>query len=388
MLLETLAPRHEITLVALAWNATDRAALAAWQARGLAIRAIPHGRAVQVRNLRGDPRRPLQQIVATSPALARAVRALLAEAAAGQRPFDAIHVEHLRGASALQLGPALGARTILDAVDCIAELARLTQRHNPGRLARLLATIDEGRTRRLEAFFTAAADVTTVVADRDREALIEGGAGGRIVVVPNGVPRFERPGELTRDPVAIFTGKLSYHANQAALRLLLGAIWPRVRALLPTARLIVAGAEPPGWLRRAAGRDGVSLHGDVAEMLPLIARARVALAPTVYGVGIQNKVLEAMACGVPVVATPSAVEGLLPAARGCALIAADPASFAGHVARIMADDQLAAGVGEAGRAYVRAWHDWERTAAYFEMLYAGGAPPAAMPVPGASVRVA
>lgn len=373
MLLETLSQRHEITLAALAWNEEDRAALAVWQARGLVVHTIPHTRAGRLGALIGDPRRPLQQIAATSPTLASTVRALIAEAARRGHHYDALHVEHLRGAAALCPTPDLGVRVVFDAVDCIAELARLTRRHNPNHLVRLLAGVEEKRTRFLEAGYVAAADAVAVVADRDRQALIAGGAPDRISVVPNGVPLREREVGLTDEPVAIFSGKLSYHANQAALRLLLAEIWPRIRSAVPDARLIVAGAEPPGWVARASGRDGVLLIPHPREMLPLIAGARVALAPTVYSVGIQNKVLEAMACGVPVVATPSAAEGLLSAAQGRLLLADDPATFAWRAVQVLSDGVLARRLGHGGQEYVRAHHSWGRAADQFEALYAGHA---------------
>jgi polysaccharide biosynthesis protein PslH len=371
MLLDSLAQRHTITLISLTWGSDDRAALAEWRDRGLEVHAVPHPRATRLRGLLGDPRRPLQQAASVSPDLARLARRLVGEATRRGRPYDAIHVEHLRGAVALGLPSHPGIRTVFDSVDCIAELARLTRRHSPSMLTRMIAAVEEQRTRRLEAVLTVAADAVAVVAERDRAALLEGGAPDRIAVIPNGVPIFDAPPVPAADPVAIFTGKLSYHANQAALRLLLENIWPRVRSRLTSARLIVAGAEPPGWLSAHAGRDGVTLLANPPAMLPLIARSRVALAPMVYSVGIQNKILEAMACGVPVVATSSAAAGLLPAARNRFLLADNVAAFAERTTQLLADAPLAARIGLDGQEYAREYHSWQRSAALFEGLYAG-----------------
>ena len=369
MLLETLAQRHQITLVALVWDAADLRALLAWRERGVVVHPIGHGRGARLRSLCGDPRRPLQQIASTSPRLARTVRALLADAARSGQPYDALHVEHLRGAAALRLAADLPVRVVFDAVDCIAELARLTRRHNPRPALRWVAAVEEGRTRRLETALVGAADAVAVVAARDRDALLSGGAAERITVIPNGVPRFVRHGNLTAEPIVIFTGKLSYHANAAALRLFLREIWPLVRGAVPAARLLVAGADPPDWLRQVVGRDGVMLNAQPPEMLPLIAAARVAVAPMTYSVGVQNKVLEAMACAVPVVATAAAAEGLLPAAEGRVLVEDASAAFAQRVVQLLGDDVLAESLGLAGQEYVRAHHSWGQSAAQFEALY-------------------
>lgn len=370
MLLEQLASRHEITVVSLRWGAADDVALDALRAREIETHAVPHGAVARARALRGDPRRPLQQVVATSPAFSSLVRRLIAEGSRRGRPYDVVHVEHLRGAAALHLENATGVHTVFDAVDCIAELARLARRTSPNRLVRWLARYEEDRTRRLESVYVASAAVTTVVAERDRAALERGGACGRIEVVPNGVPVRSTPVPLTGEPVAIFTGKLSYHANQAALRWLLAEIWPLVRAEVPEARLIVAGADPPAWLRRAES-DGVLVIPNPPRMDVCIEQARVALAPIVYSVGIQNKVLEAMARGVPVVATSSAVEGLPPQARPAVLPSESAHEFALATARLLTDDALASALGHAGHDYVAQHHRWERVAERFEQLYRG-----------------
>jgi len=370
MLIAELTRRHEITLVALAWDASDLESLHEWSTCGVDVRVIPHG----VRSWAPRAYRvfwqPFQQIVATSPGLTQTVRALVAEANATGRPFDVLHIEHLRGASAADLNTQLGIWTVFDAVDCISELARLTWRHNPAPLTRLVAWREEQPTRRLERTFASAADVTTVVAQRDADALRAFSPEARIEVIPNGVRCLSAPLVLSPEPVVVFTGKLSYHANQAAIRWFIDAIWPMVLPTVPDARLVVAGADPPGWLVARSGSQRVTVLANPPEMQKVIASARVAIAPMPYSVGIQNKILEAMAAGLPVVATAAARGGLNIEGANALLESSDASSFAANVIRLLIDDQLAQRLGQRGYDYVRAQHSWQATAARFESLYA------------------
>jgi glycosyltransferase involved in cell wall biosynthesis len=221
----------------------------------------------------------------------------------------------------------------------------------------------------LEARLLAAADVVTVAAERDRRALLRSNELTRIVTIPNGVTLPPYPAAPTADPHVIFTGKLSYHANAAAARRLLADVWPRVRAKIPEARLTLAGADPPGWLRRAAHQPGIELVANPDDLGALVQTARVAAAPIVYSVGIQNKVLEAMAAGVPVVGTSSAAAGLTPAGRAAMRIADTPELFADRIVELLLQPEAALVLGRQGRRYVMEQHSWQDAARRFEALY-------------------
>ncbi|RUV08743.1 glycosyltransferase, partial [Mesorhizobium sp. M7A.T.Ca.TU.009.01.3.1] len=95
-----------------------------------------------------------------------------------------------------------------------------------------------------------------------------------------------------------------------AVQRLAGSILPRIRLALPTATLILAGRNPTTAVQALAGLPGVELVEDPEDMAPLLSRAHLTIIPLAAGGGTRIKILEAMAWGVPVIATPLAAEGL------------------------------------------------------------------------------
>ena len=139
-----------------------------------------------------------------------------------------------------------------------------------------------------------------------------------IDVVPNGIPQAgdghaPLPAEPSTDngfPVIVFIGHLAYPPNVDAAQRLASFILPRVRNALPDARLVLAGRTPRPEVQALAGLPGVELIEDPADVAPLLSSAHLTIVPLTAGGGTRIKILEAMAAGVPVVATPIAAEGL------------------------------------------------------------------------------
>src|SRR5438874_9338965 len=291
---------------------------------------------------------PLQAMAVESRRMRRAVRAAIADG-----EYDVIHVEHVR---AFSFVPKSDRRRVLfDAVDCVSDLFAQAAPYQG--LAR--RRIFEHEARRLSRFeSTAISSVARVLvaSRRDAAGLLALQPAAPVQVLHNPVDLFRfRPG-LQRSPnTVVFTGKMSFHANRVAARWLCDEIWPRVRARHPEARLLLAGARPPrSLLRRRAG--DVSVTGYVPDLRALIAGAAVAVAPLRYAVGVQNKVLEAMACATPVVTTSAAVGDLGFNEGGHGFIADDAAAFAERICWLLDDHQLAGQMGRAGRDYVERHH--------------------------------
>jgi glycosyltransferase involved in cell wall biosynthesis len=182
-----------------------------------------------------------------------------------------------------------------------------------------------------------------------------------VAVVPNGVDlEYFRPIAGPREPATlVFSGKMSYHANVSAALYFAREILPLVRAARPEVRLSIVGSNPPRAVQALASDPAVSVTGHVPDMRPYLGSATIALCPITVKVGIQNKLLEAMAMGIPVVSTNVGAQGLAAVPGRDLLVAANPHEFADHICRVLADDELAERLGRAGRHFVERHHRWE-----------------------------
>jgi glycosyltransferase involved in cell wall biosynthesis len=115
--------------------------------------------------------------------------------------------------------------------------------------------------------------------------------------------------------------------------------------------------------------ERIKIVGAVRDIRPHLQQATVAVAPLTYGAGIQNKVLEAMACATPVVASPQAVSALSARAGQEVLIAREPAAFAEAVAGLLQSRQWQRQVGDAGRRFVECHHRWNDVTSKLERIY-------------------
>jgi polysaccharide biosynthesis protein PslH len=359
---------HEIHLVALqppedAW--TDGAEL---RSLCTTVRVLPLSRRRTLLNglLTLPTRQPLQLAYAHLPAAERHVARL-----AQSRSFDVVHVEHLRGvplASHLSDVPI-----VWDAVDSISALFDDTRRLAPSRGQRSLARLDLARTRRFESRAPYRFDRTVVTSPSDADAFVRlagSAAGPKLAVVPNGVDTtYFRPATHSVREGVIFTGKLSYHANAAAALRLVRQIMPRVWSQRPLTPVRIVGKDPPQAIQELTRDARVIVTGYVDDLRPSFAAAEVAACPLVYGVGIQNKVLEAMASGIPVVTTPGAASALLAEPGRDLLVANGDEAFADAICVLLDAPLTREAVGYAGRAYVEREHLWSRLGSRLTSVY-------------------
>lgn len=226
-------------------------------------------------------------------------------------------------------------------------------------LRRLMVRIEERRVRHYEASLLASFDVVFSVSAADREALLRIGANpGRTRVLPNlPDPSLLQQPHLSfanAEPLVLYFGTLSWLPNLQGLQYFLRRVWPLVRRATPEARMVIAGRDGPAWLRRLARRSsGVEFQGPVEDAEALYHRARVFVEATPSGGGTKLKILNAMARGLPVVASPQAAAGI-EAVPGVHLLVGDgPEALAGAIARLLTEAALWQNIAAEGRRLIR-----------------------------------
>lgn len=206
-----------------------------------------------------------------------------------------------------------------------------------------------------------------VIVTTGREAeLVRGiSSNAPVHVIPNGVDTafFQRPSESSMDgtPVIGFTGDMSYFPNQEAVTFFARKVLPLVRESVPDARFLIVGRNPSREIQALAQIQGVEVTGFVPDIRPYLARMRVSVAPFSIAAGIQNKILEAMSCEVPVVATSRTAQGLTAAAAAAIEIADSAVEMASRVVRLLRDPVAARERGAACRRRVAEDYNWERS---------------------------
>jgi sugar transferase (PEP-CTERM/EpsH1 system associated) len=354
--LRAMAERHEVDLFTLADRPEDMACQEALRQYCSSVTvAFINPAAARLRAL------PylLTRTALTLPYFYSAKLAAAVRSALRSRAYDRIFVycssmaQYLKGVE--------GIPTVIDLVDVDSD--KWTQYAGFSRFPFSAVYRREGRAlERYEREICGRSSCAVVTTEREAQ-LMRRITTSPVHVVPNGVDTsFFDPAVVPREatvPTVIFTGDMSYFPNHEAVIFFAREVLPLIRKSVEGTRFLIVGRNPGKNVMELREIDGVEVTGFVPDVRTYLAKAHVAVAPFRIAAGIQNKIIEAMAYGLPVVATSRTRQGLSPETADLVAMGDTAQELCAETVALLKDNQLAAHRGIEGRQCVKAVYRWQ-----------------------------
>ena len=359
-----LSRHHELHLITFLQDERDRQYLPELEKYFQKIHIIPLSKTQSYLNcLKAvfSPK-PFQTHYFKSTAMAEAILKLHQ-----QEYFEAVHVQHLRMAQ--YWADINDIPRILDLPDAYSLYWKRRIKALSG-VQKWFARLEQKRVYRYEQILKKY-DLTLVCSKEDRQYLATEHQLKNIDILPNGVDTEAFAGnrhDYQPNQIILFTGNMDYAPNVDAVIYFSKEIFPVIRQQFPDAKFVIAGQRPVKKVLDLAG-TAIEVTGFVKDLSALYRRAAIVVAPLRFGAGTQNKVLEAMAMGVPVVSGAVGFEGLNIQSGEGILLAMSTEAFAESCCRLLADSELRQRTGETGKTKIRENFAWPVIAQQLESYF-------------------
>jgi len=349
-----LKQRYRLTIASFVQSERERDDLAQYEQFYDKLITVPLSKAKSNLQCLGGllSRAPLQVHYYASAGMRAAVEAELSA-----NHYDVIISHLLRMAQYLPVGG--NARKVIDFTDAISLLHRRCSTYRRGlSLGSLINTVEAYRVAAYEQKAIENSDLSLFVSPIDADYVRNAGNASRIAVIPNGVDcdQFPYQHDNRAQNQIVFVGNMRTFPNTDAVRYFAASILPRIQESIPDVVFTIVGNEPSRRVRDLHDGKRIIVTGRVDSVVPYMHRATVAVVPMRACTGIQNKILEALAVGTPVVTTTLGAEGL----KSDALVIADNAEdFARATVAVMRDADRRSQLAAAGRAWIETHCSWD-----------------------------
>ena len=363
-----LSQDHEVHLVCLSEHAvsqSDRDALGFCKS----IKVIRHGRFRRMSNLLKAVFNsiPFQVHYFHSPEMKNAMVEVI-----DREKIDAVFVQLIRLGLNLPASIATGKGPgwFLDYMDCFS----IGMENRIGKSKWPVKSVVRKEARRLKTYekqIAARFDAYSMISERDAAGL-DPVLREEVQILPNGVGDhfFEIPANLPEKRYdLIFFGNMGYQPNVESAKYLVEEVVPALQGEGVDPQLCIAGARPAKSIQAYAS-DKIEVTGFVDDIKEYVLAARLAIAPVIGGQGLQNKLIESMALGIPTLTTPYAHQAVGAEAGKEIIVCEDAKAFAIAIKDLLANPDKAAAIGKAGKKFVEENYQWEAMNRALEKLLA------------------
>lgn len=281
--------------------------------------------------------------------------------------YDAVHVQHLR--MARYAIPYTHLYRILDFPDAFSLYWERRKQIRRSFFAGLLDRIESSRVTTYEKYLLGRFNLNLVCSEEDRLHLLKLHGNTNIRLLPNGVDtdQFRAGGHsYAHNKTLLFTGNMDYDPNVDAVLYFVREIFPVISKQFPETVFVIAGQRPVDKVKALDNGSSIRVTGFIPDLSEMYNKASVVVAPLRFGAGTQNKVLEAMAMGIPVVCSNIGFAGLGIVSGEGAFMQTDAASFAGQVCQLLGNETLRETTGKKGVEVIRRSFSWDTVAAQLE----------------------
>jgi len=347
-----LKQKHDLTLVSFIEDQSELEGVAEYQQFYDKLLVVTLPKLVSYKNcLKGlISTKPLQIHYYYSPRMKSLIKEEL------EYGYDTVFCHLIRMAQYLPVNN--GINKVLDLTDAISLNYLRSRRFRRG-LFSIINLIESRRVWNYEREAIGKANRSLFISAVDANFLLNGHDERKIKVVPNGVDldkfQFHRNGY--DENTITFVGNMRTFPNSDAAMYFAARVFPLLRRFRPGLKFYVVGNEPTKALRTLHDGKHIFVTGYVDSVVPYLQRSVVMVAPMRAGAGIQNKILEAMAVGTPVVTTAIGVEGL---DRDVIKVADTPEEMCQHIVALIKDKEQRRKKSIQARKYIEANFTWEQ----------------------------
>ncbi len=251
-------------------------------------------------------------------------------------------------------------KKILIQDDCRTLYYGRSAKESKGLFQKIVRTIEFKKDFYYEPAITDKFNIVSFVSREDIEGAMANKKSDKYRIITNGVDieRLNAPNDNSHRKDIIFGGRLDVLANQLSLERVINNILPEIKKAIPDIKLNVVGAYPPDYLKQMDGKV-ITLHPDVPDLMPYLQKAAAFIHPHYSGSGIQNKVLEAMATGCPVVTTPSGNQGIHGKHMSEVMLGNNDKELARHSITLLNDATLRDKLSKNARKLIEDTHSWD-----------------------------
>ncbi len=364
--LKYLAPRHEVHLIALKLPVQSPMAARRIQSLGVQVTTVD---IVPFRSMIHcaaglAARQPLRVSWCRSAEMRETIERVLS-----RHTFDVAHLDRLRMG---QYAPWIPLPKLVDITDSLMLYLERSNTYRRKRIERVIDSWEMKTIPRFEQWVLERVDAALVCSPIDARHLQQTHPGHAFDVIENSVdpeqfvPQSREEDTRTR---CVITGTLFYFGNIDSVMYYHGEILPRLRQDIPQLETYIIGTRPVREIQKLDKRQGIQIFADVPRMQDFLFQDDIYLCPLRVAAGVRNKLLEAMACAMPVVTTRLGAEGLNVQHGREVLFAETPDEFSQSVQKLMASPELRKHLGQNGRQYVLKYHQNDVLGKKLEALY-------------------